>query len=81
MPRPEKMVVRPRLRFAIMISSKRTILGSFDFGLIRSRSLMNSLNPNHSLATMRLINLETDMLLSQFLPWLCCKALMYAACS
>lgn len=43
--RPEKMDVRPRLRFERTISSNRVIRGSLDFGLVRSRSLMNSLKP------------------------------------
>lgn len=43
--RPEKMELRPRLRFERTISSKRAIFESLDLGLVLSRSLMNSLNP------------------------------------
>lgn len=54
--RPEKMEVRPRLRLARIISSKSTILGSFDLGLTLSLSLMNSLKPGRTLAIKTLIN-------------------------
>lgn len=43
--RPEKMDERPRLRFESTISSNKAIRGSLDLGLVRSRSLMNSLKP------------------------------------
>lgn len=43
--RPEKIDVRPRLRFESTISSNKAIRGSLDFGLVRSRSLINSLKP------------------------------------
>jgi hypothetical protein len=42
--RPEKRDDRPRFRFDRMISSNKTILGSFALGLTLSRSPMNSLN-------------------------------------
>lgn len=45
--RPENSDERPRLRFDRMISSNRTILGSFALGFARSRSLMNSLKPSN----------------------------------
>jgi hypothetical protein len=44
--RPEKMDVRPRLRFERTISSNSVIRGSLDLGLVLSRSLMNSLKPD-----------------------------------
>jgi hypothetical protein len=49
--RLEKKDVRPRLRLDKTISSNSAILGSFDFGLTLSLSLMNSLKPKGILAS------------------------------
>jgi hypothetical protein len=43
--RPEKIEVRPRLRFERIISSNKVIFESLTFGWTLSRSLMNSLKP------------------------------------
>lgn len=43
--RPENIDVLPRFRLESTISSKSAILESLALGLVRSRSLMNSMKP------------------------------------
>lgn len=57
---PEKIDDRPLFRFERTISSNSVILGSFFLGFTLSRSLINSLKPDHVSIT-HVLRLEINL--------------------